>query len=269
MNAAAAATLEDLPANLKLFEDDLSALEKPPPRFVENAGMMFASEDVDDESVELRMKVGNFLGDHDEFVDEVVLDRRVFGIPERRDLMQQVVRWQLAKRRQGTHATKNISEVSGSGKKPWRQKGTGRARVGSRRPPHWRGGAAHGARRVQPRDYSYKLNKKVRRLGLCSVLATKLREGRLHVIEDLQLDTHKTVDMANRLAEREWDSVAIIDSHEELGDSAQLAARNLNYVELLTERGANVYSLLKRRELVLTKSGLDALTARLLAPIAR
>ena len=76
-------------------------------------------------------------------------------------------------------------------------------------------------------------------------------------------------EMANRLAEREWDSVAIIDSHEELGDSAQLAARNLNYVELLTERGANVYSLLKRRELVLTKSGLDALTARLLAPIAR
>ena len=190
----------------------------------------------------------------------IELDESVFGLELRRDILAQLVRWQLAKRRAGTHKTKTISEVRGTTRKPWRQKGTGRARAGTLRSPIFRGGGVTFGPVV--RNHEHHLNKKVRKLGLKTALSSKLAEGRLIVLDAAKLDQPKTADLAERLAKLGWSSVLIIDGPE-IDPNLARAAANIPEVDLLPEQGANVYDILRRDTLVLTRDAVQHLEARL------
>jgi large subunit ribosomal protein L4 len=197
-----------------------------------------------------------------ETLETIELDRAVFGCPIRRDVVHAVIRWQLACRRQGAGKTKTIGEVSGSGRKVRPQKGTGRARAGHSRPPHWRGGAkAHGPK--GNRDWSYKLNKKIRKLGLRVALSAKLKEGKLTVVDSMTVETPKTGPVAARLGELGLrDSTLFVDGdapQEEFG----LATRNLAGVKVVWGGAANCYDMLKRDRLVLSREGLQYLQTKL------
>lgn len=197
-----------------------------------------------------------------ETVGSVALDERVFGVDIRPDLVHRVVRWQLAKNRTKTYRTKTISEVSGSGRKPWPQKGTGRARAGHSRPPHWRGGAkAHGPR---VRDWSHKLPRKVRIAGLRVALAAKYRERRLVVVDDLALESARTADLGKLLDDHGWDMTRLlfIDGPE-TDDNFVTASGNIKRTSVLPSQGANVYDIVRRDTLVVTTAGLDGLVKRL------
>ena len=192
-------------------------------------------------------------------VGDIELAEEVFGLPVRRDILARVVNWQLAKRRAGTHKTKNRSEVSGSGIKPYRQKGTGRARQGSLRSPQFRGGAVIFGPVV--RSHEFDLQKKVRRLGLKTALSAKQAEGKLVVLEEARLDDAKTKALRARFDALGWASVLIIDGA--VNESFARAARNLPRVDVLPEQGANVYDILRRDTLVLTRAAVQQLEARL------
>ena len=190
---------------------------------------------------------------------DIELADEVFGLPVRRDILARVVNWQLAKRRAGTHKTKGISDISGTTKKPYKQKGTGRARQGSLRSPQFRGGAVIFGPVV--RSHEFALQKKVRRLGLKTALSAKQAEGRLIVIDAAQIDEAKTKALRARFDALGWDSVLIIDGA--IDDGFARAARNLPKVDVLPEKGANVYDILRRDTLVLTRDAVQQLEARL------
>jgi large subunit ribosomal protein L4 len=191
---------------------------------------------------------------------EIELSDAVFGLPVREDLLHRAVNWQLAKRRAGTHKTKGVSEISGTTKKPFRQKGTGRARQGSTRSPQFRGGAVIFGPVV--RDHGFDLPKKVRRLALKTALSAKASTGKLIVLDAAAADSHKTKALAAKLAALGLDSVLFIDG-EAVNDSFALAARNLPRVDVLPSQGANVYDILRRDTLVLTRNAVEQLEARL------
>ena len=193
-------------------------------------------------------------------VGEIELAEAVFGAPVRPDLMHRTVRWQLAKRRAGSHKTKSVAELRGSTRKPFKQKGTGRARAGTRRAPHHRGGVAIFGPVL--RDHAHKLPKKVRKLALKSALSAKQADGKLSVVESLELGSAKTRVLAQRLAGLGWSSALVIDGDEVDADFA-LAARNLTEVQVLPQQGANVYDILRRDRLVLTRKAVETLEARL------
>ncbi|MEO9903708.1 50S ribosomal protein L4 [Nisaea sp.] len=183
----------------------------------------------------------------------------VFAVEPRRDILARVVNWQLAKRRAGTHATKTISQVSGTTKKPFKQKGTGRARAGSLRATQYRGGGiSHGP---ISRDHGFALPKKVRKLGMRSALSAKQAEGKLIVIDDAAGET-KTKELAKKLTALGWNSVLFIGGTA-LDEGFARAARNIPNVDVLPEQGANVYDILRRDTLVLTKAAVESLEARL------
>ena len=188
------------------------------------------------------------------------LDDGIFGLEPRPDLLHRVVNWQLAKRRAGTHKTRGISEVSGTGAKPYRQKGTGRARHGSRRSPQFRGGAMTFGPVV--RSHAIKLPRKVRRLGLMNALSTKQQEGKLVILDAAALNDAKTKTLAGKLAKLTWGKVLIIDGPEVDANFARAAA-NLPDIDVLPAQGANVYDILRRDTLVLTKAAVERLEARL------
>src|SRR5689334_25374347 len=142
-------------------------------------------------------------------VGDIELSEEVFGLPVRRDILARVVNWQLSKRRAGTHKTKGVSDISGTTKKPYRQKGTGRARQGSLRSPQFRGGAVIFGPVV--RSHAFGLQKKVRRLALKSALSAKQAEGKLVVLDAAKLDEAKTKALGRRLESLGWESVLIID----------------------------------------------------------
>ena len=191
---------------------------------------------------------------------EIDLDDAVFGMAVRTDLLARMVNWQLAKRRAGTHKTKGRSEVSGSTRKQYRQKGTGRARIGAGDVPQFRsGGRAHGP---VPRDHSHKLPKKVRQLALKTALSAKVADGKLVVVDSVKAGKAKTKDLAGKLDKLGWSSVLVIDGAAVDGAFAQ-AVRNLPRVDVLPQVGANVYDILRRDTLVLTKDAVAALEARL------
>ncbi len=192
-------------------------------------------------------------------VGDIELSEEVFGLPVRRDILARVVNWQLAKRRAGTHKTKGISDISGTTKKPYKQKGTGRARQGSLRSPQFRGGAVIFGPVV--RSHEFGLQKKVRRLGLKTALSAKQAEGKLIVIDAARLDEAKTKALRARFGALGWESVLIIDGA--LDDGFARAARNLPKVDVLPEKGANVYDILRRDTLVLTRDAVQQLEARL------
>jgi large subunit ribosomal protein L4 len=192
-------------------------------------------------------------------VGDIELAEEVFGLPVRGDILARVVNWQLAKRRAGTHKTKGISEISGTTKKPYKQKGTGRARQGSLRSPQFRGGAVIFGPVVRSHEFS--LQKKVRRLGLKTALSAKQAEGKLIVIDAARVDEAKTKALRARFAALGWDSVLIIDGA--VSDDFARAARNLPKVDVLPQLGANVYDILRRDMLVLTREAVQQLEARL------
>ena len=192
-------------------------------------------------------------------VGDIELAEEVFGLPVRRDILARVVNWQLAKRRAGTHKTKGISDISGTTKKPYKQKGTGRARQGSLRSPQFRGGAVIFGPVV--RSHEFDLQKKVRRLGLKTALSAKQAEGKLVVVDEARLDDAKTKALRSRFEALGWGSVLIIDGA--VNESFARAARNLPKVDVLPEQGANVYDILRRDTLVLTRAAVQQLEARL------
>ena len=193
-------------------------------------------------------------------VGDIELADAVFGAPIRKDILARVVNWQLAKRRAGTHKTKGISDIQGTTKKPWRQKGTGRARQGSLRSPQFRGGAVIFGPVV--RDHGFDLQKKVRRLGLKTALSAKQAEGKLIVIDEAAVKEAKTGKLAERLKKLGWESVLII-AGPAVDESFARAARNIPKVDVLPQQGANVYDILRRDTLVLTRDAVAALEARL------
>ena len=192
-------------------------------------------------------------------VGDIELAEEVFGLPVRRDILARVVNWQLAKRRAGTHKTKGISDISGTTKKPYKQKGTGRARQGSLRSPQFRGGAVIFGPVV--RSHEFDLQKKVRRLGLKTALSAKQAEGKLVVVDEARLDEAKTKALRARFDALGWASVLIIDGA--VNEGFARAARNLPRVDVLPEQGANVYDILRRDTLVLTRAAVQQLEARL------
>ncbi len=193
-------------------------------------------------------------------VGDIELADEVFGVPVRRDILARVVNWQLAKRRAGTHKAKGISDISGTTAKPYKQKGTGRARQGSRRSPQFRGGAVIFGPVV--RSHEFGLQKKVRRLGLRSALSAKQAEGKLIVIDAASLAEAKTKALRAQLDAFGWGSVLIIDGAA-VDEGFARAARNIPKVDVLPQQGANVYDILRRDTLVLTRAAAEALEARL------
>ena len=193
-------------------------------------------------------------------VGDIDLADNVFGLPVRSDILARVVNWQLAKRRAGTHKAKGISDISGTTKKPYKQKGTGRARQGSLRSPQFRGGAVIFGPVV--RSHEFGLQKKVRKLGLKTALSAKQAEGKLIVIDAASVSEAKTKALRAQFATLGWDSVLIIDGAA-VDEGFAKAARNLPKVDVLPSQGANVYDILRRDTLVLTRDAVQHLEARL------
>ncbi len=194
-----------------------------------------------------------------EKLKELEVSDDIFAVEPREGLLYEVVRWQQAKRRSGNSSTKTRAEVAGGGRKPWRQKGTGRARVGSTRNPVWRhGGVAHGPK---PRDYSYTLPKKVRKLGLRMALSAKALSNRLLVLDDYAVDEIKTKKVRSLLDRFGVDSAVLVAEHDDT--TLRLSARNIPKVSVLPHLGLNVYDLLKHEYLIVTESVIGALEERL------
>lgn len=188
---------------------------------------------------------------------EVELNSSVFESEVSRAALHAVVRWQLAGRRQGTHNAKVKSEVSGSGKKPFKQKGTGQARQGSIRSPLMPGGGITFGPR--PRDYSYNLPKKMRQLGLRSALSQLQADGRVFVVDSMASEG-KTKEMATRFGKFGLEKAVLIDQKVDV--QFQRATRNLPRFRYYSVEGLNVYDLLKYGTLVLTKSSLERISER-------
>jgi large subunit ribosomal protein L4 len=193
---------------------------------------------------------------NNEVVGKLDLADSVFAGPINEGLLHLAVKQYLAGLRSGTHKTKTRAEVSGSGKKPWRQKGTGRARVGEIRNPLWRkGGIVFGP---QPRDYAAPLPKKMFRAALKSALAKKFKENQLNVVDALTLDTHKTKAFSGILAKLGFDRKVLVVDHQE-NANLWLAARNLSDVQLLPNLQVTPYHVLNAKHVVFTKAAIEAL----------
>jgi large subunit ribosomal protein L4 len=193
-------------------------------------------------------------------VGNVELNKDVFGLPVRADLLARMVNWQLAKRRAGTHKAKTIGDISGTTAKPYKQKGTGRARQGSLRSPQFRGGAVIFGPVV--RSHAFELPKKVRKLALKTALSSKAADGKIVVLDSTKLDKPKTKELATRFKKLGWDSALIIDGAE-VNENFGRAARNLKNIDVLPQEGINVYDMLRRDILVLTKDALSHIEERL------
>lgn len=189
----------------------------------------------------------------------ITLSDEIFGLEPRADLIQRVVKWQLAKRRAGTHKTKTRSEIARTGKKMYKQKGTGGARHGSQRAPIFRGGGrAHGP---VVRSHEHDLPKKVRALGLKHALSAKLAAGSLIVLDQATAASPKTKAVADQFEKLGFTNVLVI-AGAEVDVNFGLAARNIPNVDVLPVQGINVYDILRRQMLVLTKDAVDAIEAR-------
>jgi len=183
----------------------------------------------------------------------------LFSAQPRRDIIARVIEWQLAKRRAGTHKTKGMGEVSGTTKKPYKQKGTGNARQGSLRSPQFRtGGRVHGP---VVRSHAFDLPKKVRRLGLISALSLKQAEGKLMVLDSVAGGTGKTKDLASKVKGLGWTSALVIDGTVDA--EFRRASANIVGVDVLPTVGANVYDIIRHDWLVVTTAGIEGLKERL------
>ena len=188
-----------------------------------------------------------------EQVGEVDLMDEIFGIEVNESVLHDAVVMQLAGRRQGTHDTKTRGEVRGGGKKPWRQKGTGRARHGTIRSPIWRGGGIVFG--PHPRSYKYKLPKKVRRLALKSALSSKVQTGNIKVIDALSMEMPKTKEMVSILKNLQVDKALLVMAEKDM--NIIKSARNIPGITPMGSAGINVYDLLKHTTLVITKDAVS------------
>src|SRR5256712_8439419 len=190
-------------------------------------------------------------------VGEIELADAVFGVPLNEPLIHEAVRSFLANRRSGTSATKVRGDVSGAGRKLWRQKGTGRARVASLRSPLWKGGGnVHGP---QPRDWSYNLPKKMRKRAMCSAISERLREGNLVIVNELKFDSPKTKDFITTLGSLKLSGkTLIVDSLK--NTNLMLASRNVQTTKVVNSYGVNIYDLVNHQKLVLTPKTVEELS---------
>ena len=191
-------------------------------------------------------------------VAQIDVSDTIFNAPVREHLFYDVVRMQLASRRSGTAATKTRSEVSGGGKKPWKQKGTGRARSGSSRSPLWRGGGTMFG--PTPRSYEYAVPKKVRKLALCSALSMKRKENKMLIVDKLELQEIKTAAFVNLLRQLGFSNVLIIAQEN---SNLEKSARNVPHVKVLRPEGLNVYDVLRYEQLIITQPCVEKIQGRL------
>ncbi len=190
---------------------------------------------------------------------EIELNDAIFGLEPRADILHRVVEYQRAKARAGTHKTKDRSEVSGTGKKPFKQKGTGNARQGTlRAPQHEGGGRAHGP---VVRSHAVSLNKKIRALGLKMALSAKQKDGALFILDVASSKGAKTSNVAASFKKMGLTKTLIIDTVD-ANEGFGVVARNLKNVNILPTQGANVYDILRHKQLVITKDAVKALEAR-------
>ncbi|MDQ0215711.1 large subunit ribosomal protein L4 [Oikeobacillus pervagus] len=187
-------------------------------------------------------------------VGEIELNDSVFGIEPNEHVMHEAVLMQRASQRQGTHKAKTRSEVRGGGRKPWRQKGTGRARQGSIRSPQWRGGGIVFG--PVPRSYSYKLPKKVRRLAVKSALSSKVVSENILVLEALTFDAPKTKEFANVLKNLSVDSKALVVIND-LDQNVALSARNIPGITVVDANGISVLDVIAHDKLIMTKAAVE------------
>ena len=202
------------------------------------------------------MKKVELLNLKGEKVKDINLNENVFGIEPNKNVLYDAIILARASLRQGTHSTKNRSEVSGGGRKPWRQKGTGRARQGSIRAVQWVGGGRYGT--PVPRDYSKKQNRKERRLAIKSALATKAEEKAIMVLENLKLATPKTKDMKALLETLKIADKKVLLVVKEFDDNMILASRNLQNVVLISADEINVLDVVGTNVVVFTEDALNA-----------
>ncbi|MEK4630685.1 MULTISPECIES: 50S ribosomal protein L4 [Bacillus] len=185
---------------------------------------------------------------------DIELNASVFGIEPNESVVFDAILMQRASLRQGSHKVKNRSEVRGGGRKPWRQKGTGRARQGSIRSPQWRGGGVVFG--PTPRSYSYKLPKKVRRLAIKSVLSSKVNDNNIIVLEDLTLDTVKTKEMTAILKGLSVEKKALIVTAD-ANEAVSLSTRNIPGVTVVQANGINVLDVVNHEKLLITKAAVE------------
>ncbi|MCX8100235.1 MAG: 50S ribosomal protein L4 [Geminicoccaceae bacterium] len=205
----------------------------------------------------MQLPVKNLMAEE---VGTIELDDSIFGVEVRPDILQRVVVWQLAKRRAGTHKVKTRGEVNRTGAKMYKQKGTGRARHGSRRVNLFRGGGvAHGP---LPRSHAIDLPRKVRALGLKCALSAKAKEGKLVVLDRLELPVAKTKEVAAAMARLGIGSALVVGGAE-IDPNFARGARNIPALDVLPVQGANVYDILRREVLVLTTEAVQGLAERL------
>lgn len=191
---------------------------------------------------------------------DVELNDSIFGVEVKQHIIHDIVRMQLANRRSGNACTKTRAEVRGGGAKPWRQKGTGRARAGTNNSPLWRGGGTVFG--PKPRDFSYKLPRKVRKLGLCMALSSRFAEDNLVVLDSFQLESIKTGNFVKIMDELLIDNALIITSGA--NENLEKSSRNVHGFKVMSTQGLNVYDILLHKKLVLVQDCLGPLEERLL-----
>jgi large subunit ribosomal protein L4 len=207
------------------------------------------------------MSIVNIYNTRNEVVGEIGLNQQIFDVEVKEHLLHDVVRMQLASRRGGNACTKTRVEVSGGGAKPWRQKGTGRARSGSRRSPIWRGGGVTFG--PKPRDYTFKLNRKVKRQAIAMAMSARLQEGNLMVLDAFQMDAIKTKDFINVMNLLQIDNCIIVTDGK--NEVLHKSSRNANGFKVLSVDGLNVYDILLHKKLVLVQPVIDSLEKRLMS----
>ena len=192
-------------------------------------------------------------------IKEIDLDKTIFGVEVKNEIIHRMVRYQLAKKRSGNHKTKGISEISGTTRKPFKQKGTGSARQGSRRSPQMRGGAVIFGPQV--RSHAHKLPKRIRALALKMALSNKLKEGKLKVISDFKISKPKTSFLTSKLVKMEIDSALFIDGVD-VEKNFKYAVKNIPKTDFLPISGINVYDIIRRNFLVISEKALLGINER-------
>ncbi len=191
---------------------------------------------------------------------QIDLDAEIFGVEVRSDILHRMVKYQLNKRQQGTHKTKTRGEITGTGKKPWAQKGTGRARAGDLKRPQDRGGGTAFGPVV--RSHATELPKKIKKLALRTALSAKAKDGKLVILDTVAAKDHKTKAMADSLKKLGLANALIVGGAE-VDMNFRRATSNIPLIDVLPSQGANVYDILRRDTLVLTKDAVNDLTERL------
>ncbi len=191
---------------------------------------------------------------------EITLDKSVFGVEVKEEIIHRMIRYQLSKKRSGNHKTKGISEISGTTKKPFKQKGTGSARQGSKRSPQMRGGAVIFGPLV--RSHEHKLPKKIKKLALKMALSKKLKDGKLKILSELKISQPKTSLFRNKLTNLKVDSALFIDNID-VDKNFFLASKNVPKIDVLPLMGLNVYDILKRDYLIFSESAVSRIQERL------